>query len=119
MGKINYSMNHLSTKLYRETSKGRTIDGKVRLISQSDRSGGVNVTREYCFDRYQAREQCHYDRDEMAEFEKSGLIDALQWFSKQFLKENMVIRLKENWTNTEGNISVRKSEPGKDYCIKK
>ena len=118
MAKITYSMDELSTKLYRETAKGLTIEGTVTITSQNDRFGGLDITREYTFDRYRAKEQCHYDKEDREEFETMNMIDVMKWFSGHFLKENMVLRLND-WSNSEAKISVRKAKAGLDYCITK
>ena len=108
MGKVAYSMEELRTKLYRDTAGDRTVLGNVYLTSTSDRQGGLDIIRSYQFQHYYADESCHLDREDVSEFERDGMRDAIEWLEKQFLNPNMILETTDPSRDKAGITIKRK-----------
>lgn len=98
--KIQKEFGDFARKLHSDViNNGRgPIEGTITLEASSDRVGGLNVRRTYSFLNYVCTDHCSYDREDISEFETSGLTDAFDYLRLR-VEPSLVLKQSERSGN--------------------
>jgi hypothetical protein len=113
--KLRLSFKDLVSRLGSDLSSvnSQPLLGSISVNSGSDRIGGLDVQRSYAFPNYTCNDQCHYDKEDIPEFEASGLNDAYEYLRVKLLP-SLVLEKLDSEGSTSLRVKVRKFVAGKD-----